>query len=240
MADARVPETARPTTDGPGYSGRPFAQRSALPGPIGLHPTHGIDGYFGGYAPTPPVPTPVPPGPPRRTPEGKARGLTANEIAMARSIFGSSVVYARVKVHNEEYLPFGLQPDDTAMTPNGEMYFNPKRFKEDFALPASSFSDAHWFMHEMVHVWQHQLGYPVMLRGAIRIGLGYEYTLDAKKQLSDYNMEAQGNLLSDYWAVSQFAKPPELWEPKHRHDLPLYQQVLKRFIAAPGDKHNLP
>ena len=157
---------------------------------------------------------------------------------MARSLFGDAIDYGRVKVHKEEYLPFGLQPDDTAMTPNGEMYFNPKRFVEDFSV--SSFLDSLWFMHEMVHVWQYQLGYPVALRGAIRIGLGYGYTLSADKNLSNYNMEAQGNLLSDYWALSQFANPPSLWEPKHRKDLPLYEQVLKDFLANPADQKNLP
>jgi hypothetical protein len=63
-----------------------------------------------------------------------------------------------VRVHNDEFLPFDLQPDNTAMTPNGEIYFNPSRFKEDFSL--STPRDQHWLMHEMVHVWQYQLGYP--------------------------------------------------------------------------------
>ena len=34
-----------------------------------------------------------------------------------------------------------------------------------------------WFIHEMVHVWQFQLGYPVAIRGAIRLGLDYKYVL---------------------------------------------------------------
>ena len=72
-------------------------------------------------------------------------------------------MFAGVRSRFSAVLPI-LQPDDVAMTPNGEIYFNPKHFKEDFALGA--FSDALWFMHEMVHVWQHQLGYPVRLRGA--------------------------------------------------------------------------
>ena len=118
------------------------------------------------------------------------------------------------------------------------MYFNPKRFVEDFSL--ASFLESLWFMHEMVHVWQYLLGYPVKLRGAIRIGLGYGYTLSADKVLSDYNMEAQGNVLSDCWAPSQFPNPPSLWEAKHRKDLALCRQVLKDFIADPASRKNLP
>jgi hypothetical protein len=165
--------------------------------------------------------------------------LTAGEIAMARVIFKDSIDYSKVKVHNGEYLWFGMQPDDTAMTPNGEMYFNPNRFKEDFSV--STDADRLWFMHEMVHVWQHQLGFPVKARGAIRIGLNYEYTLESGKKLSDYNMEAQGNVLSDYWAHKVYGmKAPVVWERKHKGDIALYEEVLKDFIANPADKRNLP
>ncbi|MBK7236706.1 MAG: hypothetical protein IPI02_14175 [Sterolibacteriaceae bacterium] len=95
-------------------------------------------------------------------------------------------------------------------------------------------------MHEMVHVWQYQLGYPVKLRGAIRIGLPYEYTLESGKRLSDYNMEAQGNILSDYWALKLYGKPPDVWERKYLNDLPLYEIVLRDFISDPADQSNLP
>lgn len=157
---------------------------------------------------------------------------------MAKSIFGASIDYSRVKVHNKEFLPFGLQDDNTAMTPNGEIYFNPRRFKEDFA--SSAFGDRLWLMHEIVDVWQHQLGYPVMLRGAIRVGLPYDYTLAEGKRLGDYNMEAQGNVLSDYWALKTYGKPPFISQMKHISDLPLYEKVLAGFIANPADKLNLP
>lgn len=85
-----------------------------------------------------------------------SRTLTSGELAMAQSLFKDSIDYAKIKIHSEEYLPFGLQPDNTAMTPNGEMYFNPDYYKDDFSLLPN---DRHWFMHEMVHVWQYQLGY---------------------------------------------------------------------------------
>ncbi|HSI49054.1 MAG TPA: Rhs element Vgr protein [Ideonella sp.] len=238
MAGQRIPGATSPTLREPAGWGEPFDLRSALPGPTGLVATGigaGLDGLPDkrGQSPRPQV-QPVR----RPTPEGESRGLTVNERDMARTLFGNSVDYNRVKVHNEEYLWFGLQPDDTAMTPNGEMYFNPKHFKEDFAL--AGFSDSLWFMHEMVHVWQHQLGYPVMLRGAIRIGLGYDYTLDAKKTLGDCNMEAQGDLLSDYWAVKNFSHPPEMHQSKHINDRALFETVLRLFIANPSDKRNLP
>ena len=157
------------------------------------------------------------------------------------SIFGDSIDYNKVKIHNREYLIFGLQPDNTAMTPNGEIYFNHTRFCNDFS--AEKISLTMWFIHEMVHVWQYQLGYPVMLRGAIRIGLDYKYTLSHEKSLNDYNMEAQGNLLADYWALKKYGsgmEPDALYEEKHFNDIALFERVLSNFIVNPGDKKNLP
>jgi hypothetical protein len=59
-----------------------------------------------------------------------------------------------------------------------------------------------------------------MARGAIRIGLEYEYELDPAKKLSDYNMEAQGDLLADYWALKFAAAAPGVDA--------LYQDMLHR------------
>lgn len=232
MASARSPNRVALFQASARAAHTPFAQRSSTPGSIdGSHP----------HSTVPPTGSatlrPRPPLLPQRTPEGKARGLSARETSMARSLFADAVDYRLPRVHNEKYLPFGLQPDDTAMTPNGEMYFSPTRFEEDFSL---TFAGSQWFMHEMVHVWQYQLDYPVKLRGAFRIGLGYRYTLLADKRLRDYNMEAQGNLLADYWAVSQFASPLALFEEKHRGDIALFREVLTDFLANPSHKKNLP
>jgi len=84
------------------------------------------------------------------TKEEDSRSLTAGEIIMARMLFQGSINYSKVKIHNEEYLWFGLQDNDTAVTPNGEMYWPKDHFKEDYS---SAFPDYQWwFMHEMVHV----------------------------------------------------------------------------------------
>lgn len=176
---------------------------------------------------------------PLKTEEGESRGLTEGEIAEARKIFFDSIDYAKVKIHNGEYLWFGLQPDDTAMTPNGEVYFNPKHFVDDFSKGEQE--TLIWFIHEMVHVWQYQLGYPVKWRGAIRLGLDYRYTLDELKTLADFNMEAQGNVLADFWALKRYPPRPRAFnERKHINDLSLYEKVLEKFIKNPSDPSNLP
>lgn len=177
-----------------------------------------------------------------KTPEGKSRNMTAGEIAMARMLFKDSIDYNKVKLHNGEYLWLGMQPNDTAMTPEGEIYFNKKAFREDFT--GEDEQTRLWIMHEMVHVWQYQLGYPVKLRGAVRIGLEYEYTLKEEKLLYDYNMEAQGDLLSDYWALldakADGRRPKYMNQGKHVGDIKLFERVLRQFIQDPGRAINLP
>lgn len=174
---------------------------------------------------------------PKTLVDGKRR-MTPGEIEMSRLIFKDSLDYGQVWVHREEFLPFGLQPDDCAMTPNGEMYFNPDRFKEDFSKEKAGLK--WWFMHEMVHVWQHQLGYWVMLRGAFRIGLSYEYELKTGRKLSDFNMEAQGNILADYFVLKHLDEPGESAQPNHIKDIALYEEVLSDFFKNPADRANLP
>lgn len=172
------------------------------------------------------------------------RALTSGELAMAQSLFKDSIDYTKIKVHSEEYLPFGLQPDNTAMTPNGEMYFNPDYYKEDFSLLPN---DQHWFMHEMVHVWQYQLGYWVKLHGLLLhpgklwglLGDPYQYELKPGDKLQDFNMDQQGDILADYycWSVGNSMRSPS---GRRVTSIALYKSVLSDFLSNPNDRKLLP
>jgi hypothetical protein len=168
----------------------------------------------------------------------RARLLTAGEIAMASLLFGDAIDYARVRVHNRPYLPFGLQPRNCAMTPNGSIYFHHSCFLRDYS--AAALTARHWFIHEMVHVWQHQLGYPVRLRGAIRLGLSYRYVLREDASLCDYNMEAQGELLADYFALRHLRQPDAMSQRAPAADIALFESVLRHFLRDPSSRANLP
>jgi hypothetical protein len=167
-----------------------------------------------------------------------ARPLSAGEIAMASMLFGDAIDYARVRVHNRPYLPFGLQPRNCAMSPNGSIYFHHSCFLTDYS--AAALTARHWFIHEMVHVWQHQLGYPVRLRGAIRLGLSYRYVLREGARLSDYNMEAQGELLADYFVLRHLRRPEAMSRQSYAGSLGLYESVLHQFLHDPSNRANLP
>jgi hypothetical protein len=157
---------------------------------------------------------------------------------MARLVFGAAIDYARVRIFSRCYLPFGLQPANCAMSPNGSIYFHPSCYLANYA--AADPPARHWFLHEMVHVWQHQLGYPVRLRGAIRLGLQYTYKLEADATLADFNMEAQGDVLADYFALKHLREPCVMRQRRYAGDLPLYEQVLAGFLANPSSVANLP
>lgn len=176
----------------------------------------------------------------------KNRPLTEGEIAMARLVFKDSINYSSVRIHNEEYLPFGFQNDDTAMTPNGGMYFNPDRFKQDFSIEDKS--SKIWFMHEMTHIWQYQLGYSVTWNGfwlAITGGYigGRAYRIDPsdspgspdiQKDFSDFNMEQQARIIEEYYAAHH------LNDTRFSQNLKFYQRVLHDFLRNPRNAELLP
>jgi hypothetical protein len=155
---------------------------------------------------------------------------------MASLLFGDAIDYSRVRIHARRYLPF--QPKHCAMAPNGSIYFHHSRCLDDFALGDAAVR--HWFIHEIVHVWQHQLHYPVRLRGALRIGLNYDYNLAPGKTLADFNMEAQGDLLADYFALKHDAPGHAMRQPHYANRLDLFEQVLADFVANPLNRRSLP
>lgn len=167
------------------------------------------------------------------------RPLVSGEIILSQVLFNSAIDYARVRIHNHSYLPFNLQHRHTAMAPNGHIYFMGQHYRADYSQ--ENIQLKHWFIHEMTHVWQYQRGYPVKFRGAFRWGLHYTYQLDTARQLCDYNMEAQGELLADYCALKHFKANCAIRMSGYTvKDLPLYETVLSHFIENPANCCHLP
>ncbi|WP_228064425.1 PAAR domain-containing protein [Novilysobacter avium] len=170
------------------------------------------------------------------------RGLTSGEVAMLRQVFGNSVDYKSVKLHNHGYwLLFGFQPDNTATAPNGDIYLPGKLFSIDFSLELDR--EQRLLVHEMTHVWQYQLGYPIKRVRGPRPNMTYEYTIDRTKRLCDYNMEAQGNIIADYYLLRFRQNTDDLYDSKYRHRanlLALYEGTLRDFLITPDDSNNLP
>ena len=85
-----------------------------------------------------------------------SRPLTPGEIALTRSVFGDAIDTAPVRIHNRKWAFF--QPRNITMAPMGHIHFHPQggRYREDFSTAGLDLQGL--FIHEMVHVWQHQQG----------------------------------------------------------------------------------
>lgn len=83
---------------------------------------------------------------------GQSRPMTGGEVAMAKEIFGDDIDYAKVSVFNRKFAIF--QRKGVAMSPNGNICFQPADYLDDFSL--AGMSGRSWFIHEVTHVWQHQ------------------------------------------------------------------------------------
>lgn len=136
---------------------------------------------------------------------GLNRALTAGERALLEQVFGGALEMDAVRVCAGRFLPF--QAAWVAMSPNGNMYFPPASlYCDDFS--ATVLRRRALFVHEAVHVWQRQLGYPVLLCGvclALQGGYwrsrAYRYRdlLGRGVRFSQLNMEQQAAAVEDYF-----------------------------------------
>ena len=134
----------------------------------------------------------------------KNRTLTTGEIRLATTIFKSSIDYTKVRIHNGKYIFF--QPDNSGMTPNGEIYVH-GAYRSDYST--GNGQSKGFLIHELVHVWQYQLNIlnPVTAAIAENIVHGfdyskaYHYTLDPAKDILDYDIEQQAAIIEDYYLI---------------------------------------
>jgi hypothetical protein len=168
-----------------------------------------------------------------------SRSLTAGEIALAKRVFGSSIDYTAVGVSDSKFM--GLHPRGVAMSPDGNLYMH-GCYKDDYA--AGSTYEQSFFLHEMTHVWQYQNKVLNPIAEALKLSLqhkfnyeaSYFYTLDAKKDLLDYNMEQQASIVQDYFSLKETgsASPWTRCQNGTAGQEALYESVLKNFLADPG------
>ena len=133
------------------------------------------------------------------------RPLTPGEIVLARSVFGDAIDYAQVRIHRRKWAFF--QPRHIVMAPMGHIHFHPQgdRYRDDFA--AAPLGLQALFIHEMVHVWQHQSGIFLPLR---RLPWArYDYVFDSARPLTRYGIEQQAMLIQHAFMLRHGAIIPE-------------------------------
>lgn len=149
-------------------------------------------------------------------PPARRRALTEGEEAMVRSIFGDALDYGKIGVANRKWFPF--QPRHTTMAPVGTIHFNPANslYREDFSRASLPLQGL--FIHEMVHVWQHQRGIFLPLR---RLPFArYEYVLHPGRPFHRYGIEQQAEIVRHAFLLRRGVKVPGA------APLPSYESLL--------------
>jgi hypothetical protein len=130
-----------------------------------------------------------------------ARLLTIGEKAEARAVFGEALNLDRVRVHARPR--FFFQPKGTAMSPNGHVYYHARDCRADFACGPAPMA---WLIHELAHVWQHQTGQWVLLRGMVE--RRYDYgRLTMASRFADFGLEQQASIVEDYYRQTMGLAP---------------------------------
>jgi hypothetical protein len=121
----------------------------------------------------------------------KGRPLTEAETALAASVFGDAIDYAAVRIVQRKWAFF--QPRETVMAPRGHIHFHPRgtRYSPDFG--EADLAAQGLFIHEMVHVWQHQSGLFLPVR---RLPLArYAYRFTPGRPFARYGIEQQAEIV---------------------------------------------
>ena len=139
-------------------------------------------------------------------PVGGERPLTPGEIALARTMFGDAIDYAKVTIRRRKWAFF--QPKRVTMAPRGHIHFHPlgTGYCDDFAL--QPLHRQALFIHEMTHVWQTQtLGdwYLVLNRMPWE---RYDYALKPGWKLQRYGIEQQARIVEHAFLLRNGVKLP--------------------------------
>lgn len=130
-----------------------------------------------------------------------ARRLTPGEVTLARTVFGDTIDYDRVRLFARPYMGVASRDFHTTVSPNGHIYS--RSLRADYA--AGTLPEQSHFLHEMTHVWQHQNGRSVRaaaLAGWVRSKFNY-FSLYAYEDRPDrrfdrMNIEQQADMVADY------------------------------------------
>jgi Ca2+-binding RTX toxin-like protein len=127
------------------------------------------------------------------------RGMTSEEIAVARTVFGVSIPYDRVRIDE-----FSLMAGIGRTHVTGYIINSTRNIDDDEMI------------HELTHVWQYVNDGLVYIPEAIdaQAGEGYEYggladlraKMAAGQGLSAYNREQQGEIVKDYFNLRQLVR----------------------------------
>lgn len=192
------------------------------------------------------------------------RSLTSGEARLCRAIFRDTIPISMVRIVKRKVGFGGFTPFAKINVDEGR--YRPDYVGNDLLKPsniealtgAAAAEDAHWFVHELAHVWQYFVGMPKapmffksrrdgrrLLRqrtGTIdldtyngNIAL-YAYRIDRPGlDLLDFNLEHQCEIIADYFALTLWDLRPDFgWSD---WPIPTVEQllaVLSKFNQDPS------
>jgi hypothetical protein len=153
------------------------------------------------------------------------RRLTIIELQEAQLVFGSSLDFDRIWVHEEVAFPNIIgrigaalarqkAPTNNAVTLGNHVYFPVQLKIDQQKIENSDFQDIGWLIHELTHVWQFQnTGIKYLFKailGHIRLGSkvydyggkkGLKEAVDGGKTFAQFNPEQQGDIVRRIYVV---------------------------------------
>lgn len=183
------------------------------------------------------------------------RGLTAGERQLCEMIFRNSIPTGMVRIIKRTVGYGGFTPFHN-INASGSSY-KPDYIGADLLRPPDA-SGAHWFVHELAHVWQYFVGMPkapmffrgrriarrMLKRKKDSIDLNtyygsaalYDYVIDRSgPDLLDFSLEQQAEIIADYFAWTLWSLPPAFGWPNW--PTPTVNQlldVLSEFCQDPS------
>ena len=152
-----------------------------------------------------------------------SRPLTPQELHLAKKYFGPDLPYHRVRI--DEFAFFG--PKFSKMAYVGFNTINTWGTISEQTL-----------LHELIHIWQYKHLGAVYIPRAIRAQFsdeGYDYggipnlilAIRSGKGLNYFNLEQQGDIVSDHYCISRGLKPR--WTHASANELWVYEHLLKNL-----------
>jgi hypothetical protein len=139
------------------------------------------------------------------TPPGQSRPLSAGERAIVSRVFGAAIDPEGVRLNRRKWWMW--QPAWVTMAPDGHLWFHPNGdvWREDFSLERPGLRGH--FVHEMVHVWQHQQGVDLRLRRPPFARYRY-LPLVPGKPFHRYGLEQQAEIVRDAYLLADGVRLP--------------------------------
>lgn len=172
--------------------------------------------------------------------ESLVRNLSSWEIDEFQPIFGGSMKYERVRIHENnpwpdridrlgrklKRMPPPSEHSHNAVTLGNHCYF-PVDLPRELPDPEDPINyKVDWLVHELTHVWQYQqIGWSYIWKALIAqfkekakaYDFGGEEGLHKSRQKSikfkDFNPEQQGNIVQSYYTRKRLNKDISAWQP---------------------------